>query len=182
MGAEQLSTTPDDTRISALCPDDRALDAASRSTMAPVPWTSRMTPGSQHQPHPPATCAERQRYRAKAPSEPTSRPHQAHGRPPGPRPMRTHQKRIGRKHGPRPATKSDCGTDGSGSHVRQIADSALRKPGFGPERRSLILTGSAFFKQCPPAMLSVSRESGSPLLSRCQREGPIWVIRHSGMG
>jgi len=33
MGAEQLSTTPDDTRISALCPDDRALDAASRSTM-----------------------------------------------------------------------------------------------------------------------------------------------------
>jgi hypothetical protein len=36
--------------------------------------------------------------------------------------MRTHQKRIGRKHEPRPAAKSDGGTYGSGSHVRQIAE------------------------------------------------------------
>ncbi len=52
MGAEQLSTTPDDTRISALCPDDRALDAASRSTMnaGTGPLDKQDGTGSQHQP------------------------------------------------------------------------------------------------------------------------------------
>ena len=99
---------PDDTRISALRPDARTLDAASGSaTSAGIALDETDDTGSQHGARiPPTACAKRQKYCAKALSE--------------------------------PATNSDHGTDGLGSHVRQagyLRDSCRRLEHV-PARRS----------------------------------------------
>jgi hypothetical protein len=106
-------------------PDARAFDAASRSAMTAGIGSpdEQVTLGASRRPAPAETCAKRERNSAKELGVPASTPHQVPGRPPPPRPMRAHQKRIGLTHRPNPA-KSNLGTDSSGSHVRQIAGSA----------------------------------------------------------
>jgi hypothetical protein len=102
------SQGPDDTRISALRPDARTLDAASGSaTSAGIALDEPDDTGSQARgPHPPTACAKRQKYCAKALTE--------------------------------PATKSDHGTDGLGSHVRQVEylRDSCRRLEHVPARRS----------------------------------------------
>jgi hypothetical protein len=180
MGDDLSPWPPDDTRISALGPDERALDAASRSTTnagaGPLDEQDDTgEPASGRICRRPAQSDKDtvRRHRVNPPQDRTRLTGDRLGRVPRVPPKSESAESID----PDPATKGSCGTDGSGSHMRQIAEYLLHvcdRVRRGEAHRISISARQGVNRSAGELRKRVGGQVGRPprVIQRCARHIP----------